>query len=444
VILRPSTALLRSALRMTGSVACAFALLSIPVRGLALPSVQSGSLAHGGTYLLAPDVTAPTVAMDLWFRAPDDGYGAPVQGLARVAAAAAAATSLAGGKSLADLVQEAGGRFSISVYPDLVSVGIVVPPDAARGILGAMTAAYFAASIDTAALGAAQKDTIVDVVERQYEADVLAQDALFGKFFSSGPGAQAPVPASATDVAHVSLSDVRAFAVRAFRSSNAFLTVTGAAPSDILQAVTTGTGQATADNPIDSIVAPSATNTFTTTGSAPGVGIGWIGPAISDERAATALDFVADYLFGDNGTVTAEVRHSSSEVLLHGQFITLHDPGVMLVTLAGGNTKNAQDRVLAAVQAMQQPLDARTFASAREAFLYHMNQQTETPAEQADMLGWYAAEGAPSYAPGGANYANIAQSLDPSFVAATVRRYLSHPTIVRVTVTPSGQNGSPT
>lgn len=435
-----SSALRGGALSVTGIVVCAVALFAFPVGSTALPVQQSGTLPHGGTFIVAQDSAAPSAAIDLWFRAPDAGYEGTMPGIARVAAASAAAAKLQSGSSLAQMVTSAGGQLTISVYPDLVSVGIVVSPSAARRVLAGATAAYFAPSIDATALNAGQKDTMVQVLQQQYESDVLAQDALFKRLFTSSPGNQPPVPMTPTDISRITLDDVQAYASRAFRSANAFLTMAGAVDSTMLDAVTDGT-PAPPDRPIDETTAASVPQTSTEQAGVPGAGIAWIGPPVSDERAATALDFVADYLFGDDGTATRKVQQQDSHVFLHGQFITLHSPGVMLVTLDGATNENAQHAVLAAVQAMQQPLPQQAFNAAREAFLYHIDQQTQTPGEQADMLGWYAAEGAPSYAPGGSDYERTARSLDPDYVASVVRRYLSQPAVVHI-IQEQSQSGS--
>ena len=75
--------------------------------------------------LARADAGSPTAAVDVWFRAPDNGYGTPVPGLARVAATAAAAARLESGRSLAELVAQSGGRLTIEVFPDIVGIGIM-------------------------------------------------------------------------------------------------------------------------------------------------------------------------------------------------------------------------------------------------------------------------------------------------------------------------------
>ncbi len=409
------------------------ALLIVPRSAIATPAVQSGALAHGGTYLIAPDSGAPVVALDLWFRAPDDGYDGLTPGLARVAVTAAAAAKLASGKTLAATVTQAGGQLSIEVFPDLVSVGVVVPTTAARRVLASLTAAYFAPAIDDTALHAALSDATVISVQQHYESDALAHDLLFSRLFASKPANEAPIPLAIGALANITLGEVNAFAQRAFRASNAFLTLAGDVDPTMIAVVTDGNGAGPPEAPIDAIPVSPLPAPTTFAGAEPATGIAWIGPPIADERAATALDFVADYLFRPSvGVLSNALDRSGVQADLRGQFVTLHSPGVMLVTLEGAGDSSAQAAVLQGVAALEQPMSSAAFAAAREAFIYHFNVDTQTPDEQADMLGWYAAEGAAGYAPGGDDYNRIARSLDPDFVAATVRKYLAHPVIVQI------------
>jgi len=110
----------------------------------------------------------------------------------------------------------------------------------------------------------------------------------------------------------------------------------------------------------------------------------------------------------------------------------------MLVTIGGTSLDDARARVLDAVRKLETPLDAATFAAAREAFLYHLAVDAQTPMEQSENLGWYAVEGNPSYAPSDpqGEYWKIAQSLDPQFVASVVKRYLDRPVVVRLSNAP--------
>ncbi len=116
----------------------------------------------------------------------------------------------------------------------------------------------------------------------------------------------------------------------------------------------------------------------------------------------------------------------------------------MLVTIGGKKSADLQRRVMDELAKLQQPLDARTFAAAREAFLYHLASDTQLPEQQADNLGWYASEGNAAYAPSDpqSTYWNLARSLDPGFVASVVRQYLAHPVVVQLQATESKESSS--
>jgi predicted Zn-dependent peptidase len=405
--------------------------LSVPPANAAMAQT-TGSLPRGGSYVLDPDPTVGSAALGLWFRAPGAGYDNATPGISNLAATAAAVAPLASGKSLYALVHTVGGQLNIEVYPDIVGIGAVVPALAARRVVAAMTAAYFAPTVDDAAVKMARANAAVLGVQQRYEPDTVLHDLLFAQIFARGPAHYPPLPGSVSQLTSISTSQVSDFAKRAFRAENAVLTLTGNVDASSISAVTDGNGSGTMDAPYDSALARAPAST-TISGAVDGVGLAWIGPPISDEKAATALDFVADYLFRDEtGVVSRALGRQQSDTLVVGQFITLHDPGVMVVTIGGDRTKQTEQRVLDALAAMQQPLDAATFEAAREAFLYHVAADTQTPQERADNLGWYTVEGNLGYAPGIANgtYERAARALDPQYVAEVVRRYLGKPVIV--------------
>jgi predicted Zn-dependent peptidase len=415
----------------------AAAILAIVGCFVAVPSSaamgqQVGSLPRGGSYVLDPDPTLGSAAIGLWFRAPGAGYDNATPGISDLAATAAAVAPLASGRSLYALVHTVGGELNIEVYPDIVGIGAVVPATAARRIVAAMTAAYFAPSVDEAAVKTARANAAVLGVQQRYESDTTLHDLLFRQIFASGPAHYPPLPTSVPQLASISVAEVNMFAKRAFRAENAILTLTGNVDASTVSAVTDGSGAGAMDSPYDSTLTQAPTSA-TTSGAIDGVGLAWLGPPISDEKAATAMDFVADYLFRDQtGVVTKALDEEKSDALVVGQFITLHDPGVMVVTIGGDHEEKVQERVVAAITALQQPMDQATFNAAREAFLYHVAADTQTPAERADNLGWYSVEGNLDYAPGLADggYERAARALDPQFVADVVRRYLRDPVVV--------------
>jgi len=433
---------------MRRMAAIAAALLTLAVPAAALPcaaagiSQQRGDLPKGGSYVLEPNSTIGAAGVGLWFRAPGAGYDNASPGIAHLAATAAAVAPLAGGKSLLALIDSIGGKLNINVYPDIVGIGATVPASAARRVIAAMTAAYFAPAIDDSAVKAAQRDAAVSAVAQRYSADLTLHDLLFAQIFSAGPAHYPPLPDSISTIAALSPSSVSAFAKRAFRSANAMLTLTGDVDATSLSAVTDGSGASPMDPPFDSTLS-GATGANDVNAAIDGRGYAWVGPPISDSRAATAMDFVADYLFRDGtGLVARDV--ASDDAFVAGQFVTLHDPGVMVVTMGGGDEAKAERAVRARLTAMEQPLDAHAFSAALEAFLYHVASDTETPITRSDNLGWYAVEGNPLYAPGDASeeYQRTARSLDPQYVAGMVRRYLANPVSIKLLVPANQPKGS--
>jgi predicted Zn-dependent peptidase len=102
--------------------------------------------------------------------------------------------------------------------------------------------------------------------------------------------------------------------------------------------------------------------------------------------------------------------------------------------------------VLRDIAKLGQPLGAAEFERAREAFVYHILSDTQTPQAQADNFGWYSVEGNAAYAPGDpeGTYLQNAAALDPRYVAGVVRRYLGTPITVRMHgAAKIGSGGSP-
>lgn len=427
-------------------LAAASATAGVLPASAAMPrEIGVGSLPRGGSYVVDTDPTIASAAIGLWFRAPGAGYDNATPGLSNLAATAAAVAPLASGKSLFELVHSLGGQLNIAVYPDIVGIGAVVPATAARRIVAAMTAAYFSPSIDDSAVKKARANAAVLGVQQRYQSDLMLHDLLFKQLFSSGPAVEPTIPTSIAQLTSISTTQIRTFAQRAFRSNNAVLTLTGNVDSSSVSAVTDGAGSGGMDQPYDSTPAANP-GPATVSGAVDGVGLAWIGPPISDRKAATALDFVADYLFREeSGIVWRGIDDPSSDALVLGQFITLHDPGVMIVTIAGSNEKQTEKKVLDALETMRQPLDAKTFNAAREAFLYHVASDTQTPQQRADNFGWYTVEGNTQYAPGiaGGAYGEAARGLDPEYVASVVRRYLAKPVVVDLIAVPAQKGSSP-
>lgn len=384
--------------------------------------------------ILRVDTSVPNAAIELWFRAPGAGFQNGTPGISRLAATAIAASRAPGALSLADTVKGVGGRLSIDVYPDIASVGAFVPADDAPQVLAAMTRAYFVPLVTKDGLKAAQRDLAVAIVERQFSSDDTLHDLLLAQLFASGAEHYPVLPVSIGPLMKLGVAEIADFASRAFRAQNAVLSLAGNLNQAVTRAAYAGGIGDPMDPPFDSIPSAAVAST-TATAYDPGVGLAWAGPGIRDTRAATALDFIADYLFrSDTGVVARQIDELTPDVYLNGQFVTLHSAGAMLVTISGKGYDTVRQNALGELLKLRQPLGASAFIAARNAFEYHILSDTQTIASLADNAGWYAVEGNPSYAPGdpSGGYLSVAQSLDPHFVAEVARKYLTAPSVVEL------------
>jgi len=407
------------------------------------PSVTTLKLPGGGVGLVRPQSGAPLAAIELWFRAPSIGFlPTPHPGIANVAALAVAASNPLTGTTLASLVARSGGRLGISVYPQTIEISALVPASEASSVLRTMSGVYFTPVLTQDGLTQALSEARTDARLRDLaEPEQTLRDALFEALFSAGADHFSPSDVSGAST--LTLDAVRDFATRAFRASNATIVLTGDVDASLADAAVPGRGESGASEPYGSFTSEirSQPETLTREGPIPGFGYAWAGPPIKDERAATALDFVADYLFnGDTGVVTHDVAKLDATV--EAQYVTYHDPGVFYVEATGGQADAVRERIDAALKQMRTPLSAKTFDSARLQFEYHVMSDVSTPLALADNFGWYASEGDAAYAPGadldGGRYISSLRSLTPQFVAQTVAKYLSaHPASVILEVRPA-------
>ncbi len=417
----------------------ALVLSSAGAGGADSPAPSTGLLPGGGTYILRPAQGAPVAAIALWYRAPSSGFAAPIPGLGRLAAAAVAASAPVTGTPLARFVRQVGGRLTIAAYPESVAVSVVVPANRAAEAVEAMTRSFFAPVLTDAGLALAREDVLEDVTMRSFNRDAALNDAIYATLFAAGP-AKIPPFGTSQAFAALTLAGVRAYAERAFRPANAMLIATGAVDANVLASALPGRADAAPgqEQPLPEVLASPLTP-VQAPGTEPGFGLGWAGPPIADESAATAFDFIADYLFyPDTGIVQQEV--STTGASLVGTFVTYHAPGVFLVSSVGGDQVGTRAAVDAALRAIQTPLAPATFEAARRRFVYHILSDSGTPAALADTYGWYAVEGDASYAPGeggaAGRYLAAAAALTPDFVAATAARYLGRPGAA-VTIAPA-------
>jgi predicted Zn-dependent peptidase len=390
----------------------------------------NGTLPSGVVYEIRPNAAQNAAAVALWYRAPAGGFdGTALPGLSRLAAATVAASTPITGTSLAQLVDRWGGRLSVAAYPDSVAVTVLVAPDHVARAVRAMTADYFAPVVSAEGLRVAQRDSMDDAIYRSLVPDAI-EDALGAALFANGPLHDGTI-GSADGLANAKLERVRAYADRAFRPGNAILVLTGNVDASALANVAARAG-ATPGAALPEAAAPQTPRPagappLSREGEFVGTGLGWIGPPIADEAAATALDFVADALFAPKKGIVAKAL-GSSKALVTGRFVTFRDPGVFLVTISGDEAEAARPLVEKAVADAAQPMAPAVFAAARAAFVYRLLGDMETPSEISDTYGWYAVEGAPAYAPAeggvGGRYFTLASQLTPASVAQAVATYL--------------------
>jgi zinc protease len=399
----------------------------------------SGTLPGGVAYEVRPDPAQPAAAVALWYRAPASGFGPTAQpGIARLAASTVAGSTPVTGTPLSRLVERYGGRVSVSVYPDSVAITALVPPERAVETVRAMTSGYFAPVVAQDGLTLAQRELAEDAVYRSFDPEQALEDLLGSALFARGPLHDGLI-GTPNAYRETSLAQVRAFAERAFRPANAILVLTGNVDAGALSAVASRNGAAPAAEAPAVETAQPTPAPLSRTGNATGIGLGWIGPPIADEAAATALDFTADALFAPGGAVTKAI--GSRKAVVSGKFVTYHDPGVFLVTISGDDAEAVRPLVARAVADAAKPMGSAAFAAARAAYTYHILSSIETPGDQAATYGWYSVEGDAAYAPAeggtGGRYFRLAAALTPDSVARTVARYLGPaPAVVTLTAEP--------
>jgi len=391
-------------------------------------------LAAGGTAIVSPFAGAPVAAVELWYRAPSTGFGPkPIPSLARLAAQVVAASKPLVGESLGKVVNDLGGRLTITVYSDSIAIAAIAPASGAPAVVKAMTTSFFAPVITDDGFGVAQRDVEQEALFGGFDPETVVRDAVFGDLFRDGPQ-HYPALGDPKDVSTIEIGDVRSFAARAFRAQNATLVISGVVDPSIVASAVSGRsdGDAAPEAPSTPTLATGAPAPVSKTFVQPTAGYGWVGPAIADEREATAMDFIADYLFRtDDGYVAKAVAKTYPDAFLVGNFITLHDPGVMFVAYAGKDMNSLKTLVDDGFARVRKPLDARDFSVALAQFEYHIRSDLQTPTQVADNYGWYAVEGAPDYAPGANGergaYFTYASGLTPDFVASVAEKYLGKP-----------------
>ena len=428
-------------------IACA-GVAAAPVAGQNAASPQSSQVVSAslpavtqfpdGLTLVARKATAsPTAAIEIWMKCPSSGYGAPRPGLARLTALAVVEEK-AGAPSLREMARKDGAQIAISVYHESTEIALLAPAYLSPALLDALTSRALHPHLDQAAFEAARQRLAAQQVASMDMPDQLLRDSLFAQLFASGPLHDSSYGDPKT-LTGLTLDDISSFAARAYvPAQEIIVTVGDVDASDVgkrIAAVAPAAGPLQT-MPESSIAAYGDTPVSLTRESikAGGVAIGWVGPPIADERAATAMDFLSDYLaHPSEGVVSKVVLGADASTNFSGQFVTLRNPGVFYVTASGEKLDPTLTSALirdTVRNALRQQLPKEEFERARAAFITHLLRDMQTSQGLADNYGWYFAQGALPYSPSatdaslsGDYFAQVA-SLSPDYVYAIARRYL--------------------
>jgi len=389
------------------------------------------------------------VALEVWVRCPANGWSSSQPGIARLTALAVIGAK-SGGSSLRDAVRIRGGQLSVSVFQTATEIAILAPNSAAPSLEDELMRRVFRPAIDAAALSDAKTRLAEEqAVAVQSAAEVL-RDGVFAAAFSAGPLHDSTF-GDAQELKDATLADVRDFAARAYAGANAAAISLGNGDAVALAAHLA----ANAPPPSSAATLPASHTgsvpaapvaIASTLADVPGVALAWTGPPISDQRAATAMDFLSDYLADQHAGVFARAALAvNRDAAINGQFVTLENPGLFFVSATGPNVDpGAMGSALRSALApiLARPLPASEFAQALDAYETRLLRQMDSPQGLADNYGWYFAQGAPSYAPsatdanlGGAYFGN-ATSLTADYVRDVARRYLGAAPII-ITLVPS-------
>jgi predicted Zn-dependent peptidase len=418
---------------------------------------QTGKRLDNLTYRIIGGGASPTEAIEVWFRCPSDGYDGTKPGIARLAALAIAEDDH-GGASLRDIAIASGGQLTVQVFPAATEIGMIVPAYLSGAAQVALLTRIFHPTVDDKAIKNAKLRLAEQISLAGLEPDVYLRERTFSAIFADGPYGDSTFGTAATlDAA--TLGDVQSFITRGFEQGNALAASAGLGSLDAYGAIATSGptaeesrtlsastatsrvfGYPVPHSTVRASFAPVALPVDTSTTEVHAVALGWVGPPISDERAATAMDFLSDYLMRDGyGTAAQAIAKAQPRSAFDGQFITLRDPGVMFAGVwgAGLDRRAAAASIRAAVQRLvDAPLSDAEFSQASIAFRTHLLHDMDGPQSIADNLGWYFAQGAPEYTPvdmifGAGAYETAASSLTSGFVHDIARRYLSsEPAIV--------------
>ena len=400
----------------------------------------------GLTSIARKATASPTAALEVWIRCPSSGYGAPRPGLARLTALAIAEQASAGTSLRAD-ARAAGAQIAVSVYHESTEIAILTPAYTSPTLLEKLLRQALSPHVDEKAFEAARQRLAAQQVASLDMPEEVLRDTLFAHMFLSGPLHESSFGDPRT-LTGLTLADVSSFAARAYVPENEIVVAVGdvdrddvatriaaAAPAAAPAAAMPESALASYTDVPLSVNRPSLSDG--------GVALGWAGPPIADEKAATAMDFLSDYLtHPTEGVVSKIVNAAAANADFSGQFVTLRNPGVFYVTASGDKLDPtiAASVIRDAIRnALRKPLSDDEFARARTAYINHLLGSMQTSQGLADNYGWYFSQGALPYSPSATDaalagqYFNAVASLTPAYVASIANRYLqAKPAIVIV------------
>ena len=438
-----------AALFIAGAATLAAPALSSPA--LAGPELAPGEtvLADGLTMEVRHATGSGSVALEIWIRCPASGWTSSQPGIARLTALAVV-DAKSGNTTLRDIVRSHGGEVGVSIFQTATEFVVLSPADQATALEDALMRAVFRASIDAAAIDRAKTRLAAEQALSAQSSAAVLRDKVFATIFASGPLHDATL-GDAKLLESVSLTEVRDFAARSYVPGASAVIALGNADAGVLRAhiaAASPTSGAGSSMPASAIAGPPAQPISLTNPDvdAPGVALAWSGPPITDRRAATAMDFLSDYLTEPRtGAFANAAAATTAGAAIDGQYVTLEQPGLFYVSATGTGVdpaamakslRNALDQLLA------RPMAQDRFATALSAYETRLLRQMDSPQGLADNYGWYFAMNAPSYAPSatdvslGGEYFASASSLTPDFVRDVARRYLGAAPVV-ITIAPA-------
>jgi len=428
---------------LSGSAAFADAPASPQASGVAYPPGMT-RLSDGLTVVARRATASPAAALEVWIRCPVSGYRAPQPGIGRLAALALLEQKVQG-VSLRDEARRVGAQVGVSAYHEGTEIALLVPGYVSAPLLDRLIAQALRPRVDQAAFVAARQRLAAQQVASGEEPDQQLREALFAHVFASGPLHESTY-GNARALAGLTLKDVSDFLAHAYVPQHEVVIAVGNIDAtDVRESVSRAAPQSAASQTIPaSALAPPATAPVYLshdTGSVAGVALGWIGPPIQDERAATAMDFLSDYLAHPAaGVISKQIAGLDPTSAFSGQFITLRDPGVFMLAVNGERLDpDAMNLTLrqAIKSTLAGPMPSSDFGRAVDAFRTHLLRDMQSPQGIADNYGWYFVQGDSAYSPSSTDaslsgdYFNNVAALTPGYVYDIARRYLSaNPAVV--------------